>query len=159
MIIVNTIISRRKFIAFFCCVSISGSAADAQDGLTQTYRPGALPSSTQNSALLLGTPSAIPIVHMHRYFGISDEVINAAVAEALNENRIGHGNLYANSVEIFRSANADQLNRLFDKAQTPFCLHSEGLKNQMTSVGPVSVSGIYTAPFVLVAAFRGRCKM
>ena len=50
------------------------------------------------------------------------------------------------------------LDKRFGEASMSFCLHSDGLKHQPTSIGPFGLVGLLALPMVAVAAMRDKCK-
>ncbi|MCS0657883.1 hypothetical protein [Massilia terrae] len=82
---------------------------------------------------------------------LSDEVVRQAVKETLaaeekaaeqDRGRALSGDRYEN------------FSRQFDEAKVPGCLRPDGLKNQPTYI----FGGLLAAPFVAIAALRGKCN-
>lgn len=45
-----------------------------------------------------------------------------------------------------------------ENAKVPGCMGADGLKFQPPQLGPIVFSGVFTLPFLLVAAARGKCN-
>jgi hypothetical protein len=87
-----------------------------------------------------------------------EEAIKRAVREVLAEEKESQ-QAEQQPATVLRSTTEQKLSRAFDDAQVPLCLHSDGLRHQPTSIGPIGVAGLFALPFVAVAAARGVCRM
>jgi hypothetical protein len=54
---------------------------------------------------------------------------------------------------VFNAQRYEKFARQFAYARIPDCLHSQALKYQ-----PTFLTGVYAAPFVVLAALRGKCR-
>jgi hypothetical protein len=130
-------------------VAMAGGGGDPPAG-------GDLPAIAGQQARMDAPTSAVP----------DDETIKRAVREILAEEKESasrqsgqSGQDGRPSASTLRATTEQKMTRAFDEAQLPLCLHSDGLRNQPTSIGPIGVAGLFALPFVAVAAARGVCSM
>lgn len=82
---------------------------------------------------------------------LSDEVLRQAVKETLAAEQ------KASEQDRGRAFSGDRyenFSRQFDEAKVPGCLRPDGLKNQPTYI----FAGLLAAPFLALAALRGKCN-
>lgn len=99
-------------------------------------------------------PIAAPLV-------LTDKRIKDAVAEivaAAPDKPAATLSGHAAPAGIVLSADNRSLARQIENATVPGCMGGDGLKFQPPQLGPVVFSGVFTLPFLLVAAVRGKCK-
>jgi hypothetical protein len=81
---------------------------------------------------------------------LTDKVIKEAVQQTLAEKR---GVRQQGQGTVLDAEKYENFSREFSEAKVPGCLRPDGLKFQPTFI----FSGLLAAPFVLVAAVRGKC--
>ena len=89
--------------------------------------------------------------------GITEAMIKQAVRETIGADPQP---LPASARGAFSGgANAQaHMSAAFDAAKVPDCLHGDALKHQPATLGPINVVGIYSLPWVIAAAVRGKCN-
>lgn len=82
---------------------------------------------------------------------LGDEVIRDAIKQTLAEQK---KNTAQQSDKALSGDRYEQFGRDMSDARIPDCLHSDGLKFQPTYI----FGGLLAAPFVAIAALRGKCR-
>lgn len=89
---------------------------------------------------------------------LTDDVIRRAVRETIAEDprpapvkRPDAGAFRADAISL-------RMEAAFEQAKVPDCLREDALKHQPAQVGPVTVVGPYSLPWILAAAVRGKCR-
>lgn len=83
---------------------------------------------------------------------LTDDLIKQAVKDTLAERKTKDGQ--DRGRVLSGEDRYDNFARQFDDAKVPGCLRPDGLKHQPTFI----FSGLLAAPFVAIAALRGKCN-
>jgi len=126
-------------------------------GAPQAGEPDASPAAQETVAsepamLVLDAPVPKPPVA-----GITEAMIKQAVRETIAEDPRPLPISTRDAFSGGPSAQA-QMSAAFDAAKVPDCLHGDALKHQPATLGPFNVGGIYSLPWVIAAAVRGKCN-
>lgn len=89
--------------------------------------------------------------------GITEAMIKQAVRETIAEDPRPLPVSARGAISGGPSAQA-HTSAAFDAARVPDCLHADALKHQPATLGPINVGGIYSLPWVIAAAVRGKCN-
>lgn len=138
------------------CLANAADAANAANAANATSAPDEKPApepalSADVLAPTLSAPApADPAV-------ITDAVIKKAVREMIAEDpRPLAPPLQERALS--GGVTQAQLSAAFDRARVPDCLHPDALKHQPAQLGPIAVVGLYSLPWVISAALRGKCN-
>lgn len=126
----------------------------SEDWASADRRPPAqAPTAPKREAA--STPLTLPAT------ALADQHIKAAVAETIavasDKSRttpIQHAALRSAALSADNTSFAKQIAH----AKVPGCMGADGLKFQPPQLGPIVFSGVFTLPFLIVAAARGKCK-
>lgn len=90
--------------------------------------------------------------------GVTDAIIRQAVRDTIAEDPQPAQAPGQRTAVLSGGMTQARLNAAFDQAEVPDCLHADALKHQPARIGPISVVGIYSLPWVVAAAVRGKCN-
>jgi hypothetical protein len=91
--------------------------------------------------------------------GVTDEVIKKAVRETVAENPSPTSVVNPNAGALLASdAISTRMSAAFNEAKVPDCLHDDALRLQPARIGPIPVVGLYSLPWLVTAALRGKCN-
>lgn len=85
---------------------------------------------------------------------LTDKVVAQAVRETLTETR---ENPRRHEADVLKADKWQVFSQDFHEAKVPDCLHPDGLKRQPPVIGPITFTGLYAIPFVVLAKVRGKC--
>jgi len=125
-----------------------------QAGAPDEPPPAQQAVAPQPAMLVLDAPAPKPPA-----MGITDAVIRQAVRETIAADPQPRP-LPASARSTFSGGPSAQahMSAAFDAANVPDCLHADALKHQPATIGPINVVGIYSLPWVIAAAVRGKCN-
>jgi hypothetical protein len=100
---------------------------------------------------LSARPPATPV--------LTDDMIKKAVRETIADGPrpAPAGNQQAGVLHATGSME-QRMSAAFEEAKVPDCLHEDVLKLQPAHIGPISVVGPLSLPWIVAAVVRGKCR-
>jgi len=90
--------------------------------------------------------------------GLTDAIIRQAVRDTIAEDPQPLQAPGQGAAALSGGVTQARLNAAFEQAKVPGCLHGDALKHQPAHIGPITVVGIYSLPWVVAAVVRGKCN-
>lgn len=91
---------------------------------------------------------------------LTDEIIRKAVRETIAEDPrpAPPAKPQAGALRLAAPSMEERMSTAFEEAKVPDCLHQDALRLQPAHIGPISVVGPLSLPWIVAAAARGKCR-